>query len=263
MSQGSDQGTADILIPVRNNYPGTRVLLECIYRHTEYPFHIYVIDNASTDETVYLGKIYTRNITVVRNRVNRGWEGAINQGIRLASNPYIVFLDSGVEVSHGWLGNMIAFLDTHPRIAAVGPLHSNRDDWQLVDRVRREIVPQMPRFFTEDLHERNRILQYHFQHAGILVDRILDFSCAAFKRRAIEETGPIENSIQRGGNAKYCRRLRKRGYVIGLALDTCIVLPDEGAQGSRTETRGKNGRMRVTEADTAIPEKSRPRSRRK
>ena len=37
MSQGSDQGTADILIPVRNNYPGTRVLLECIYRHTEYP----------------------------------------------------------------------------------------------------------------------------------------------------------------------------------------------------------------------------------
>ncbi len=263
MSQGSGQAKADILIPARNDYSGTRMLLECIYRHTEYPFQIYVIDNASTDETIDLAKIYTRNITVVRNRVNRGWWGAIHQGIRLTSNPYVVFLESGIEVSHGWLGNMIAFLNTHPRIAAVGPLHSNRNDWQFVDRVRADIVPQIPHFFTEDIHERNRILQYHFQHAGILVDRVPDFSCATFRRRAINEIWPIEDFSRGGGGAECCRRLRRRGYVIGLALDTCIVLPEEDALVSSRGIRDRNGRMGLARKRMGPPSKSRSHARRR
>ncbi len=73
MSNGSHQGAVDIVIPVCNNYPCTRTLVEGIYRYSDLPFHIYVVDNASTDETVDLSKIYTRDITVVRNRENRGW----------------------------------------------------------------------------------------------------------------------------------------------------------------------------------------------
>jgi GT2 family glycosyltransferase len=59
---------ADIIIPVCNGYSFTRNLLEGIYRFADVPFHIYVIDNASTDETADLDKIYTRDITIVRNR---------------------------------------------------------------------------------------------------------------------------------------------------------------------------------------------------
>ncbi len=222
MHDPSKPGAADILVPVHNDYPSTRRLLEGIYRHTDYPFQIYLIDNASTDETADLHKVYTRNITVVRNRRSRGWSGAINQGLRMGTHPYVVFMTNDVELSVGWLGNMIAFLNTHPRIAAVGPLNSSEQDWQFVDRIREQMVPQIPKFFTDDIHERNRILQYHFHQTGVLVEGTLSFFCTVLARRAIDDVGLLEEGTG-AGPAGYCRRLRQAGYVLGLSLDTYVV----------------------------------------
>ena len=224
MSDSSHQGGTDIIIPVHNQFSYTRTLLEGIYRYTDSPFHLYIIDNASTDDTVDLGKIYSRDITIVRNRENRGWCGGINQGILLGKNRHVVFMNNDVEVSHGWLGNLIAFLDTHPRIGAVGPLNSNPNDWQCVDRVRAAMVAEVPHFLTEDLHERNRILAFHFRRAGILVEGMLAFFCAALKRRTVDTVGLLDEGFVGGGDDDdYCRRLRKAGYVLGLSLDTYVI----------------------------------------
>ncbi len=224
MEYDSGRGGADIIVPVHNQFHRTRSLLEDIYRYSDVPFRIYVIDNASTDQTVDLSKIYTRDITVARNREDLGWAAGINQGIRLGSNPYLVFMTNRVEVSQGWLGNLIAFLDTHPKIAAVCPLSSNSQDLQCVDRVRERMVPQIPHFLTTNVHERNRILRYHFHRAGILVEGTLDFHCTALKRRAVESVGDIEETeVSECGGGEYFRRLRKAGYVLGLALDTYVI----------------------------------------
>jgi len=224
MDNSTHQGASDIIIPLFNQYAFTRNLLESIYRYTDHPFHIYVIDNASSDDTVDLHKIYTRQITIVRNRENRGWCAGINQGIQLGNNPYVVFMNNDVEVSHGWLGNMIAFLESHPRIGAVGPLDSSPNDWQCVERVREKMLPQIPRFLTEDLHERNRILKYHFRRTGILVDGMLAFFCCVLRRRTIHDIGLLDEAFVGGGDDDdYCRRLRKAGYVLGLSLDTYVL----------------------------------------
>jgi GT2 family glycosyltransferase len=227
MSGSPSEAAADIIVPVCNQYARTRNLLEGIYRHTDVPFHIYVVDNASTDETVDLNKIYMRNITIVRNQENRGWSGGINQGIELGQNPYLVFMSNEVEVAQGWLGNMIAFLDTHPRIGAVGPLNSRPADRQGVDRIRETIVPQIPNFLTEDIHERNRILNYHFHSAGILIEGMLEFCCVTLKRRAVNAVGSLyESFLEENDSDEYCRRLRKAGYVLGLSLDTYVIRHD-------------------------------------
>ncbi|MGD0308531.1 MAG: glycosyltransferase family 2 protein [Acidobacteriota bacterium] len=222
MQPSSDQDAADIIIPVHNLYARTRALLESIYRCTDSPFHIYVVDNASTDETADLHKIYARAITIVRNREDRGWSGAINQGIQIGCNPCLVFLDTGIQLAQGWLGNMISFLNTHPRIGAVGPLHSDDHHWQCAERVRENLVPQIPRFLTEDIHERSLILQYHFENTGILVENTLCFSCAVLRRRAVEDVGLLGEDDNGGSPAAYCRRLRKAGYVLGLSLGAYV-----------------------------------------
>lgn len=224
MNAALPAAAADIIIPVRNKYHHTRNLLEGIYRHTDIPFHIYVIDNASTDETVDLHKIFTRNITIVRNRKSQEWGGSLNQGIELGSNPYLVLMNNAVEISQGWLENLISFLDTHPRIGAVGPLNSNPLSRQCVDRVREKIAPQIPNFLTEDIHERNRILDFHFHRAGILIEGVLAFFCVALKRRTVNSVGLFDESPAGGCCAEdYCRRLRKAGYVLGLSLDTYVL----------------------------------------
>jgi len=223
MSASLSETAADLIIPVCNRYPSTRNLIEGIYRHTDVPFHIYLIDNGSTDETTDLHKIYTRDITIVRNRENRGWCAGINQGIGLGHSQYLVFMNNDVEVSQGWLGNLVAFLETHPKIGAVGPLDSSPDDWQCVDRVRETTVPQIPHFLTEDLHERNRILKYHFHRAGILIEGVLAFFCVALRRRTVDTVGPLGENRKNGRDGDdYCRRLRKSGYVLGLSLDTYV-----------------------------------------
>lgn len=229
MHISSHQGSVDIVIPVCNGFPYTRTLVEGVYRYTDLPFHIYLVDNASTDETVDLPKIYTRDITVVRNRENRGWCAGANQGLEVSHSPTVVLMSNDLEVSQGWLGNMVGFLHTHPRIGAVGPLDSNPADWQCVDRVREKLVTQMPQFLTEDLHERNRILAHHFHQAGILVEGELAFFCTALQRRAIDAVGPLDEELE-NWEEDYCRRLRRAGYVLGLSLDTYVLHHGNGAQ---------------------------------
>ena len=250
MQKGSHQGAADIIIPVRNRYADTRALLESIYRHTGYLFHIYIIDDASTDETVDLGKIYTRDITILRNRLSRGRSAALNKGIQAGSNPYLVFLNNEIELAQGWLENMVAFLDTHPRIAAVGPLQSGSQGWQGVERVRATLVPEIPCFLTRDIQERNRILQYHFHHTGILIDGTLSFSCCVLARRAVEDVGPVLELDAGRVEADYCRRLRKSGYVLGLALDVYVAGRNGAIEGAprkiaRPKAQSEAGRARL------------------
>jgi GT2 family glycosyltransferase len=224
MDNGSHAGAADIIVPVHNEFQRARALLEDIYRFTEHPFHLYVIDNDSSDETAELDKIYCRDITIARNRERRPWSAAINQGIQLSRNRFLVFLETEVRISRGWLSHLIAFLETHPRIAAVGPLTSDPAELQWVDRVRGKIVPQIPEFLTPDLHERNRILGYHFHHTGVLTEESLGLFCVALKRRAVDETGLLDEAQSKeGAGRQYCLRLRKAGYVLGLSLDTYVV----------------------------------------
>ena len=251
------ENAADLIIPVYNQYAYTRNLIEGVYRYTDRPFHIYIIDNASTDETADLHKIYTHNITIVRNRENRGWCGGINQGISLGRNPYVIFMNNDIEVSQGWLGNLLAFLDTHPKIGAVGPLDSSPTDWQCVDRVRETMVPQIPNFLTEDLHERNRILSYHFHRAGILVEGMLAFFCVALKRRTIASVGLMDESFGHGGDDDdYCRRLRKAGYVLGLSLDTFVLHHSSLTVKSvfNSEERQENRKRNLTRLKEKHPE---------
>jgi GT2 family glycosyltransferase len=113
-----------------------------------------------------------------------------------------------------------------------------------VDRVREKMVPQIPHFLTTDLHERNRILRYHFHCAGILVEGALDFHCVALQRRAVEIVGDLDESeAGEYGDREYPRRLRKAGYVLGLALDTYINHdPDEAEQDDLLEAEQKEAR---------------------
>jgi GT2 family glycosyltransferase len=222
MKNGSTPGLADIVLPVRNEFSRTRALLEGIYRFSDWPFHIYLIDNGSTDETADLDKVYARDITVVHNREDRGWSSGIDQGIAMGNGPYLVIMSYEADVSQGWLGNLLAFLDSHPRIGAVGPLTSCSADWQGVDKVRESLVPEIPQFLTEDPHERSHILSYHFRRAGILVDGPLSFLCVALRRRVVEKVGPFHRSASHDNGEDYWRRIRKARYVTGLALDTYV-----------------------------------------
>ena len=82
---------------------------------------IIVVDNASADGTADLVAREHPEVRLVRNRENRLYAPACNQGVARARGRYVCLLGSDAKVRPGALDQLCAFLDAHPEYGAVAP----------------------------------------------------------------------------------------------------------------------------------------------
>src|SRR5580658_1228965 len=105
-------GLASIIIPCWNQLDFTRQCVRALLRHTRPPWELIVINNGSTDGTGdYLAGLQDASpvpATVVANSINRGFPGAINQGLSEARGEYLVLMNNDVVVTDGWLDQLVA-----------------------------------------------------------------------------------------------------------------------------------------------------------
>lgn len=115
------QEYVDIIIV---NYNTCKFLQDCvrsIAENTDYPYRLLVIDNNSADGSKrYLESLQRRGVQVVFNRENTGCARAWNQGIKLSSGKYLLFLNPDTLLSPGWLSKMVACAESDEAIAVVG-----------------------------------------------------------------------------------------------------------------------------------------------
>lgn len=98
---------ASIVIPVFNQVAYTRQCIEHLEKHTDVPYELIIVDNASTDGTpAFLRGVRAKLIT---NETNRGCAGAWNQGIAASRGHYVVLLNNDVLVTPGWLEGLLVF----------------------------------------------------------------------------------------------------------------------------------------------------------
>ena len=83
--------------------------------------HIYVADNASTDDSVVFLKEHYPQITLIQNPTNSGYAGGYNEALKQVNEPLWVLLNSDVEVSPYWLDPMIAAFQNNDQLAAAQP----------------------------------------------------------------------------------------------------------------------------------------------
>ena len=81
---------------------------------------IVVIDNASTDESVEFAEDLRNRVDFIRNSVNRGFAGAINQAFQTGTSSYVLVLNPDVTALPGSVQMLEDFMDRHPRAGAVG-----------------------------------------------------------------------------------------------------------------------------------------------
>lgn len=83
---------------------------------------VVVIDNHSTDESIpYIHEWHPEIRTICLTK-NYGFADGYNRGLQTVDNEYIVFLNSDVMVTEGWLDPLLALIDTNKSIAVVQPL---------------------------------------------------------------------------------------------------------------------------------------------
>lgn len=106
-----------------NRLEFTRQSLEALFRHTDFPYILTVVDNGSNDGTIeYLQFLYEKNL--IKNLMLFG----ANVGIAKAANvgwvcepeaDYYIKFDNDVVMRGPWLAAMVDVADSIPRVGAV------------------------------------------------------------------------------------------------------------------------------------------------
>lgn len=82
---------------------------------------ICVADNGSTDGSLNLLDEEFPSVRQIRFEENHGFAEGYNKAIQLINAEYVVLLNDDVEVTENWLEYMVAYMDSHPNVAACQP----------------------------------------------------------------------------------------------------------------------------------------------
>jgi GT2 family glycosyltransferase len=119
MTPNSTPSRLSIVIPNWNGAHHLPACLDALRRQTHPDCEIIVADNASTDGSLDLLARDYPEVRVVPLSENRGFTGACNAGMRIATGDYVALLNNDTEVDQGWAAAVLDTFNRHPEAGLV------------------------------------------------------------------------------------------------------------------------------------------------
>ncbi|MFC7704766.1 glycosyltransferase [Plastorhodobacter daqingensis] len=124
-----------IVLPVYNAFDLLPEVLDRVLRHTDLPWHLIVIEDASPDPAVrpwlrdWVAARDPGQVTLLENETNLGFIRSVNRGLDLARQRegHVVLLNSDAFVPAGWAGRLLAPIVADPDVASVTPLSNDAE----------------------------------------------------------------------------------------------------------------------------------------
>lgn len=200
-----------------------------------------VVDNGSTDGTPgAIGRGFPAVRLIAPGR-NLGFAGGNNLGLRAATGRYLCLLNPDTEARPGALAALVAHLEAHAALGAVGPRLLNPDGseqavgfrFPSLAQVVLDLFPFGGRFAASRLNGR---------YPDAPRDRAfaIDFplgACIVARRAAVEATGPLDEGYHMySEEVDWCRRMRAAGWAIA-CLPTAEVVHCGGQSTSQQPAR--------------------------
>ncbi|MCK0132126.1 glycosyltransferase family 2 protein [Flavobacteriaceae bacterium F08102] len=82
---------------------------------------VYVVDNASTDDSVTFLQTNFPEVTLIENNSNGGFAKGYNDALSKINADVYALVNSDVEVTEGWISSVVAYFKTHPEVAIIQP----------------------------------------------------------------------------------------------------------------------------------------------
>jgi N-acetylglucosaminyl-diphospho-decaprenol L-rhamnosyltransferase len=181
---------------------------------------IVVVDHGSTDGTLDLVRTRFPEATLVE-QPNRGLGGGWNAGLERAGGEYVLLLNADAWLVGDALDRLVAFADSRPDTAYVGPRLLNPDG-SLQRSVR--AFPTVWRLATEYLFLRklaprtellNSFYAGGFDHDEVREADWLMGACMLVRRAAVEEVGGLdERFFLFSEETDWCYRFRQAGWAV-------------------------------------------------
>lgn len=231
----------NIIIVTWNACDYTKYCIDSIRRYTDVPYHLTVVDNGSTDETLnYLR--FQPDVRVIVNKENVGYGGAINQGYEAEPTHFVCAMNNDIVVSPGWLKTMTQTLRENPDIGLLGTLRpasfclhpdGNRNTRMVLKETMGETLPNPEEWLKKYCHP------FGYQDFCNEVKRVNNFGlrivdgppsfistcCVLANSDVIEEVGGLADTrfLKYGSeDADLCWRISTAGYKVGITSETYI-----------------------------------------
>jgi len=213
-----------IIIPVFNKIEHTKRCIDSIFQKTNHSLvEIIVVDNASTDGTqAYLNSISDR-VFYIRNEINQGFAKACNQGAKVASGDYLLFLNNDTIVENGWLSPLSSILDNDPNVVAVGSklLFPDRriqhagvviiENKNIADTILAEHIYYKEK---ENLDKANISRTY----------QALTAACLLLRKSAFDSVGGFDEEYWNGyEDVDLCLKLQEKGWLLVYEPQSVVI----------------------------------------
>ncbi len=217
----------DIVICVHDAPEDVGRCLASLIRYTRPPYNLIIIDDGSGQETREILEDFSRDqgAILLRNEIAQGYTKAANQGMKAATGPFILLLNSDTVVGHmEWLDRLVFCANRSKKTGIVSPL-SNTASWQSVPWVIQGedwagnalppdiSVEQMARMVAES--------------SGMLCPEIpfLNGFCLLIKSACLKSIGYFdESAFPRGYGEEndLCLRAANSGWKLAVADDVYV-----------------------------------------
>lgn len=215
-----------IIMLNRNGKHNLEVLMNSFHERQFYDnFEIICVDNASSDDSLeYLATWKDEfKIKIIQNHENMSFSAANNLGVKEADGEYLLFLNNDIEVTDGWLDELILAMRKVENIGAVGA---------------KLIYPQIPKntinagksysiqhsgiAFRDSIRDKQYFIQPYNMDNGVadyqMGTELIERACVTaavlmMTRTAFEKIGGFdENYIYGYEDVDICLKLLKAGY---------------------------------------------------
>lgn len=117
----AEQPLVSIIIPLFNKFSVTYNCLKSIIENRpKCSFEIILVDDCSTDETLFAGFVLSGAARIVRNESNQGFVRSCNAGAARATGKYLFFLNNDTLVRSGWLDELCSTFEATPNVGIAG-----------------------------------------------------------------------------------------------------------------------------------------------
>jgi GT2 family glycosyltransferase len=200
------------------NWNAADYLLRCVEALYAHPpsagFEVIVADNASTDGSVARLAAQFPQVVRVASDINMGFARANNQAGAVAGGRYWLLLNPDTLVPAGAIDQLVAYLQAHPRVGAVGPRLLNPDG------TLQPSVERLPTLVREGwrLFHLDRLFpvsQYPWQRTAVLIPRpveVINGACLLVRKADLPPPGLFdEDYFVYSEEIDLCDRLRQAG----------------------------------------------------
>jgi GT2 family glycosyltransferase len=184
-----DPETVSVIIPSWNGATLLPPCLDSLRTQTCHPLEVWVVDSASSDETVAMVRRDYPEVHLIPLQENRGYSGAVNTGIARAQGTLIAILNQDLVVDPKWVEEMARTAESHPEAGAFASkimLFDQRDHFHSAgDLYRSDGIPVNRGVWQKDEGQYEQEAEVFGACGG----------AAVYRRRLLDKVGLLDESF--------------------------------------------------------------------